>query len=156
MRNHELDLRFVQDKVVYDKEVFLVVNVQQWRQFLKSIKKDFIKSDADVMFVDRVLLGMTRYDKRNDVFTIEASIEYAAGSIEPTINVVRKRHTGNDKFQVETFPIVPTGDIILVPLYGRYINLDKDFHLQEFVEKAIPVIPEAIQRDFIGKLTRVA
>lgn len=156
MRNHELDLRFVQDKVVYDKEVFLVVNVQQWRQFLKSVKKDFIKSDADVMFVDRILLGQTRYDRRNDVFTLEASIEYASSSIEPTINVVRKRHTGNDKFQVETFPIVPTGDIILVPLYGRYINLDSDFHLQEFVEKAIPVIPEAIQRDFIGKLTRVA
>ena len=156
MRNREVDLRFVQDKVVYDKEVFLVVNVQQWRQFLKSVKNEFITTDADIMFVDRILLGQTRYDKRNDVFTIEASIEQAAGSSEPTINVVRKRHTGNDKFQVETFHIVPTGDIILVPLYGRYINLDTDFHLQEFVEKAIPVIPEAIQRDFIGKLTRVA
>lgn len=156
MRNREVDLRFVQDKVVYDKEVFLVVNVQQWRQFLKSVKNEFLTSDADAMFIDRILLGQTRYDKRNDVFTIEASIEYAAGSSEPTINVVRKRHTGNDKFQVETFSIVPTRDIILVPLYGRYINLDSDFHLQEFVEKAIPVIPEAIQRDFIGKLTRVA
>lgn len=156
MRNHEVDLRFVQDKVVYDKEVFLVVNIQQWRQFLKTVKKDFIKSDADVMFVDRILLGQTRYDRRNDVFTLEASIEYASSSIEPTINVVRKKHIGNDKFQVESFPIVPTGDFILVPLYGHYINMDSDFYLQEYVARTIPVIPEAIHRDFIGKLTRVA
>lgn len=156
MRNREMDLRFVQDKVVYDKEVFLVVNIQQWRQFLKTVKKDFIKSDADVMFVDRILLGQTRYDRRNDVFTLEASIEYAAGSIEPTINVVRKKHIGNDKFEVENFPIVPTGDFILVPLYGRYINMDSDFYLQEYVARTKPVIPEAIHRDFIGKLTRVA